>query len=160
MIARPDINYVIDLQSSLLNRFFAIFRDIGFDQGAAEAGTGISVFFIVDRSMSSILAAEKLRPKIGESTFVLVHNEAIGTLLHLPSAASEYSEIEKDRDLVLPKFSDAARDYIEDVRFSFADFIAGGYHDTPMAIRHELWSFLESLYNQRSRGETGTTRLI
>lgn len=160
MIGEPDVNYVVDLQASLFSRFFTIFQDIGFDQGAADTGIGLVVFFIVDRSMSSIHSAERLRPKIGSSEFVLVHNQAIGTLLHLPSAATEYSEIQKDRDLVLPKFSDAARNFVEEPEFSFADFIAGGYHDVPMEIRVEIWNFLESLYNQRGRGLGGTTHLI
>lgn len=160
MIQKPEVNYVVDLQASLLARFFTIFHDIGFDEGAREAGIDIVVFFIVDRSMSSIHAAERLRQRIGGSEFVLVHNEAIGTLLHLPSAIQEYQGIEKDRDLVLPKFSDATRDFVENPDFSFASFIAGGFHKVPLPIRHELWEFLESLYDQRGRGSSATTHLI
>jgi hypothetical protein len=160
MIGDPERHYVVDLQSVFLERFFKIFHDIGFDSGAAEAGLDTTVLFMVDRSMSSIHAADKLRARLGTSSFVLVQNGAVGTILHLPSAASEYSEIEKDRDIILPKFSDAARHYIEDPGFSFAQFIAGGYRDAPIDIRQEVWSFLESLYEQRITGDAGTTHLI
>jgi hypothetical protein len=160
MINNPQINYVVDLQSSLLSRFFKIFSDIGFDEGAAEAGIGVVVFFVVDRSMSSIHAADHIRSKLTCSEFVLVRNDSIGNLLHIPSAAREYSEIQKDRDLVLPKFSEAARNFIEQPQFSFADFIAGHYSSAPLEIRHELWSFLEKIYNQREPGGSGVTHLF
>ena len=160
MIENPDRHYVVDLQSELLDRFFKIFHDISFDSGAAESGLDITVFFILDRSMSSIHAADRLRGRLGDSSLVLVQNGAVGSILHLPSAASEYSEIEKDRDIVLPKFSDTARNYVEDPNFSFARFIAGGYRDAPIDIRQEVWSFLESLYEQRDSGGEGTTHLI
>jgi hypothetical protein len=160
MIGRPDINYVVDLQSSLLNRFFTIFSDICFDAGAAEAGTGVVVFFVVDRSISSIHAADHIRSKLTCSEFVLVRNDSIGNLLHLPSAAQEYHEIRKDRDLVLPKFSEAAREFVEQPHFSFSDFIAGHYNSAPLPIRHELWDFLEKIYNQRETSSSGVTHLF
>lgn len=160
MIANPQLNHIVDLQSELLEKFFSIFHDIVFDEGAGEAGLGIAVFFIVDRSMSSIAAAEKVRGKLRQSEFILVRNEAIGSLLHVPSAARNYMLIDKDRDLVLPKLSEAAMAHIEQPGFTFADFIAKRSEDAPIEVRYELWDFLETIYNQREAGESGTTLLI
>lgn len=160
MIANPQVNHIVDLQSELLERFFDIFHDIAFDEGAQAAGIGVAVFFVVDRSTSSIAAAEQVRAKLRCSEFVLVRNEAIGNLLHVPSAARSYMRIDKDRDLVLPKLSAAALRYIEAPGFTFADFIAKRSEDAPVEVRYELWDFLETIYNQREAGGSGTTLLI
>ena len=68
--------------------------------------------------------------------------------------------IEKDRDLSLPRLSDAASVFIERQGFTFSDFIARNGADAPLEIRNELWNFLEIIYNQREAGSSGTTLLI
>ena len=160
IIEEPGYHYVIDLQASLLNRFFKIFHDIGFGEGALEAGIGTAVFFIVDKSMSSISAAENVRAQLTCSEFIMVRNDAIGTLLHLPSAAENYLRIEKNRDLILPKLSANALSFVELKGFTFSDFISGDLVQPSDAVRTELWKFLETIYNQRSDGGSGTTLLI
>lgn len=160
MIGEPGRNHLVDLQSQWLDKFFTIFHDIAFDVGAAEAGIGVVVFFMVDRSISSIEAAAAIRRKLRKSEFVAIRNAAIGNLLHIPSAARSYMRIEKDRDLLLPRLSDAASVYIERPGFTFTDFIARNGGDAPIEIRNELWDFLEIIYNQREAGSSGTTLLI
>jgi hypothetical protein len=160
MIAVPGVNYVVDLQASLLDRFFTIFNDIAFDTGAREVGIDVVVYFIVDRSLNSIHAAEQVRAKLRASELVLVHNEAIGNALNIPGAVEEYEDIEKDRDLVLPKLSEEARDLVETADFSFADFITGKSANISIVIRRELWHFLETIYNQRKIGGSRTVHLI
>lgn len=159
MIQEPDCNFVVDLQASLLDAFFKIFHDISFDEGAAEAGSGVAVFFVLDRSVRSIEAAARTRARLKCSEFVIVKNEAIGTVLHEPRAAELYMAIPKDREISLPRLSEAARDHIERHGFSFAEFVAGKAEEAPVAIRFELWNFLETIYNQRRAGASGATLL-
>lgn len=160
MITEPGINYVVDLQASLLKQFFSIFHDISFDTGAREAGVGVVVYFIVDRSLNSIHEAERVREQLRCSEFVLVHNEAIGNALAIPGAAEEYEDIEKDRDLLLPKLSDETLALVENPAFKFSDFIAGNSEALPIEMRRELWQFLEIIYNQRKLGGSDTVHLI
>lgn len=160
IIAEPNFNYVIDLQAGLLERFFTIFHDIAFDEGAEEAGIGVAVFFLLDRSISSIHKAAWVRDKLSCSDFAVVQNEALGTLLHLPSAAKDYLSIPKDRDLSLPRLSVKAREYVEQPGFSFGRFLTGGAAEAPVEIRMELTRFLEVLYNQRKRSGSGTTLVL
>lgn len=160
IIGEPGYNYVIDLQAGLLERFFTIFHDIAFDEGAKEAGIGVAVFYLLDRSVSSIHKAAWVRSKLSCSDFAIVKNEALGTLLHMPSAAREYMEIPKDRDLNLPKLSAGARDFIQQPGFSFGRFLTGGAMDAPLELRLEITEFLERLYNQRKQGGSGTTLVI
>ena len=160
MIEHPERSYVVDLQASLLTRFFRIFEDIAFDEGARQSGIGVVVFFLIDRQLQSIQAAESIREKLRCSEFVLVLNEAIGSPLHIPEAAIEFEEMDKDRYLVLPELSEAAIEYTESPGFSFGSFIAGGAKQVPLQLRRELWNFLEAIYNQRRAGGSGTTHLI
>ncbi|MFZ1813720.1 MAG: hypothetical protein WBO55_03415 [Rhizobiaceae bacterium] len=160
IINEPGYNYIIDLQASLLNRFFKLFHDINLDEGAVEAGIGVAVFFMIDRSLTTLAAAKSVRDQLRKSEFVLVRNDAIGNMLHIPEAANEYLRIDKDRDLILPRLSDEARQYLETPGFTFADFIAGESHHVPANIRYEFWNFLETIYNQRKPGASGTTLLI
>jgi hypothetical protein len=159
MIQEPDNNYVVDLQAPLLDPFFTIFHDISFDEGAAQSGSGVAVFFVLDRSMRSIEAAARTRARLKNSEFVIVKNEAIGTVLHEPKAAELYLAIAKDREISLPRLTQEARDYIERNGFSFAEFVAGRSEEAPVAIRFELWAFLETIYNQRRAGAGGVTLL-
>ena len=160
IINEPHYNYVIDLQSSLLDKFFNIFHDIRFDEGAAEAGIGVAVFFLIDRSLATLSAARRVQERLRNSDFVIVRNDAVGDMLHIPAAAADYLNIRKDRDLILPALSLAAREFIEAPGFTFADFIAGETENAPPDIRYELWNFLETIYNQRQPGQSGTTLLI
>jgi hypothetical protein len=160
MIRETDVNYVVDLQSSLLDRFFEIFHDIAFDEGAAEAGIGVAVFFILDRSMRSIEAAKRTREKLRKAEFILVRNDAIGDILHEPKAAELYLSIPRDRDIRIPKLSNEARDMVERLGFSFAAFLTGKAEEVPVAARFEIWNFLEAIYNQRQAGASGDTLLI
>ena len=150
VIAEPDNNYVVDLQSERLLRFFNIFDDIAFDEGAREAGIGVSVHFLLDRSTSSLQAARMVRSKLRCSEYVIVINEAIGTIFHLASAREAYDRMAKDREIVLPRVSGAARETFEQPGFSFSAFVAGRSEDVPSAVRYEIWSLLETMYNQRS----------
>lgn len=160
MIRNTDVNYVVDLQSSLLERFFDIFHDINFDEGAAEAGIGVAVFYILDRSMRSIEAAKRTREKIRCAEFILVRNDAIGDILHEPKAAELYLSIPRDRDIRLPKLSTEARDTVERLGFSFAAFLTGKAEEVPVSVRFEIWNFLETIYNQRQAGGSGDTLVV
>ncbi|GIL03411.1 MAG: hypothetical protein BroJett030_33100 [Alphaproteobacteria bacterium] len=150
MIGEPANNHVVDLQSELLLKFFNIFHDIAFDEGARQAGLAISVYFLLDRSTSSLQAARMVRSKLRCSEYVVVLNEAIGSLLHLASVRESYARIAKDREIVLPRISPEARAYVEAPDFSFAGFIAGEGQALPSAVRFELWNLLETIYNQRT----------
>lgn len=150
MIGEPTNHYVVDLQSELHLKFFNIFHDIAFDEGAREAGIDVSVYFLLDRSTSSLQAARVVRSKLRCSEFVVVLNEAIGTLLHLTSVRENYQRIPKDREIALPRLSAEARAVFEQPGFSFADFVAGGSGSVSSDVRFELWNLLELIYNQRS----------
>ena len=82
--------------------------------------------------------------------FVPVRNEAIGNVLTLPQAALIYGEIEKKNEIILPRLSVDALNYLDKDDFSFAEFVASSGENTPGELRFELWNFLEAFHNQRA----------
>lgn len=155
IIGEPDHDYVIDLQASLLDRFFAIFEDIGFDTAAHEAGITVAVYFLIDRSLTSVAAAARLSGMLRHSSFIPVRNEALGNILTLPEAARIFHEMKKTRDLVMPRLSIPALNRIDEPDFTFAGFIERNGDGETLEMRVELWNFLESVYNQRETAEKG-----
>jgi hypothetical protein len=160
IIAEPQYNYVIDLQAPLLERFFDIFADIRFDEGAREAGIGVAVFFMIDKHIQSIEAARKVRAKLSCSQFICVRNEAIGSPVMTPAGAGAYLSLPKDRDIVLPKLSQKALGVIDEEGFTFSGFLSGDAEKTPLHERYEIWNFLETIYNQKKTGASGVTLAI
>ncbi len=51
---------MIDLSARHFSPFFQIYRDIDFQTGAEECGLEVSIFFIIDRTEASIVAAAEL----------------------------------------------------------------------------------------------------
>lgn len=155
MLAEPAHAYVIDLQAPLTDDFFRLFRDIGFDEAAEEAGLTISVYFMLDRALTSVQAMERISRLLGRAHLVPVRNEAIGDVLLIPQAAFIYKGIHKSRELLLPRLSLEALDLIDEPDFTFAEFIARNGAGVSPELRTELWNFLVAVYDQRRSDREG-----
>lgn len=156
ILSEPQFDYVIDLDQALLGPFFKIFSDIRFDQAAKDQGISVSIYFMLDRKVSTISAALDIQRLARKCAFVPIRNEAIGNILTVPLAARIYGEIEKTREIILPRLSIDALNHIDRLEFTFADFLSRNGENAPPSIRFEIWNFLESLYNQRTVAENAT----
>lgn len=148
IIGEPSFDYIVDLDSSLLWRFFDIYHDIAFGSAAADVGIDVTVYFFVDRTMSSVEALARLAHRFRHGDVVPVRNEMLGNILAVPRAASLYSQVKKLREIHLPRLSVDALNHIDAPHFTFADFISHNGAETPFELRVELWAFLETVYNQ------------
>lgn len=155
VINEPEYDYLVDLQAENLRSFFRIFNDISFDAGAREAGVAITVYYVLDRTVTSVQAAKDIRRLAGRATFVTVVNEAVGNVLVLPQAASIHAEINPDRTITLPRLSIEALNLTDQPEFTFSGFIASNGMNVPLELRVELFGFLEAIYNQKKVGEEG-----
>ena len=155
MVDEPDHDYVVDLQANLLKPFFKVYSDIAFDEGAAEAGIAVSVYFMLDRTLTSVNAAAEISRLAGSASFVPVRNEAIGNILAIPEGARRYEAIRKNREIMLPRLSVDALNLIDDPQFSFSGFVARNGEGYPLELKIELFQFLETIYNQRRADEAG-----
>ena len=144
-------NFLVDLSSDSLTRFFDLFIDIDFASGASASGTSVVVLFIVDRVVSSIECAVALRSRLRGVTFVPVRNSAIGDALDAPGGSDLYNEL-GEHEILLPDLSGEALGYLEHPDFHFDSFLAGRYDNLDFGVRAELMGFLESVYEQRTQG--------
>ena len=155
ILSEPQFDYVLDLEANLLTRFFKVFSDIGFEQAAYEAKMTVSVYYVLDRKISSVQTAKELAKECVHSEFIPVRNEAMGNILTIPQAANIYSQIKKRREIHLPRLSVNALNHIDQPNFSFSDFLARNGQNAPRELRIEIWAFLEAVYNQQQTGQDG-----
>jgi hypothetical protein len=155
IMGEPQFDYVIDLQAERLAGFMKLYNDISFDAAGAEAHITTSFFFLLDRTLNSVSAALKLQRQLKFAQFIPVRNEALGNILTVPQAARIYGEIRRSREIILPRLSVEALNYMDRPDFSFADFITRNGAGVPTQLRIELWGFLESVYNQRQISDDG-----
>lgn len=155
MLSQPGSNFLIDLSAHHFTRFFRIFHDIGFEEGARETGLDVSIFFMIDRTVASVAAAHTLAKSLASSRFIPVRNAAIGDALSEGNAADLYQFISRDREISLPALSAEALGMVEHPEFHFDRFVAGQYEHFPFELKAELWGFMEALYEQRPSGDDG-----
>ena len=155
MLQAAGGNFLIDLSAHHFTRFFGIYRDIGFEEGAQETGLEISIFFLIDRHAESIRTAANLARSLPCARFIPVLNGAIGDALGEDNCADIYQSIQKDREILLPGLSAEGLGMIEHCDFHFDSFVAGRYDHFPFELKAELWGFLEALYEQRPSGNDG-----
>lgn len=160
MMAQAGTNFIVDLQSNHLHRFFDIFHDIEYDEGAKEAGVGIVVFYMLDRSAQSLNAARKMQMRLRKCEFVLVKNHAIGTEFGAEMFPRQEGTLKPHREIVLPQFSWGLLELLENPEFDLTGFIAGQGRDLPYEIQQELWGILEMLYDQRAPDREGVIHLL
>lgn len=144
--ARPD--YVIDLAANDLDRFFRIFKDIGFERGAFEAQLDVHVFHIVSWTFQSLKNAAAVRERLNTSRLILVRNMAIEAQPFTPTVQEEAQIPNLNIDLFLEDINPPARQIINEINFSFADFINGGADTFDYEARSQIWTFLEDFKNQ------------
>ena len=160
MLRQSNGHFMIDLAARHFTKFFEIYRDIGFEEGAEEVGLDVSVFFLIDRTEASVATAAELARSLPKTRFVPVRNAAIGDALFEGATADLYHSIRFAREILLPELSSEALGMLEHPDFHFDAFVAGNYEHFPAELKAELWGFLESLYEQRKSEGAGSTQPI
>jgi hypothetical protein len=131
IMASPGRDYVVDLPARHLDGFFKAAHELHFFKEAKAAGFRIIVFYIVDRSPSSLKAARLLQEFPGIDLFVPVHNKFVGT-----------SWPESERGLTLPALPQAIAFAVTEKRFSFRAFVLGDVQHLDPEYHAELSHFL------------------
>ena len=113
---------------------------------------GVAVFYVLDRTLTSIQNAIILRRQLKSSRFVLVRNDAVAAFRAPVYGERELSQIDTDRQIRLPVLSTDMLDFIEDPDFNLTDFVMQRQHTLPDWLSDELWSVLEAIYEQQPIG--------
>jgi len=142
----PD--FVVDVASSELVRFFTLFHNIGFEQGAGEAGFDVRIYYLVSWTQKSLQTGAEIAAMLTRSRFLAVRNMAIAAYAFTPEPSDGARVAKINISLFLNALSPAAFAIVNEHSFSFSRFISGGYKTLTHAIRLEIWDFLEAIYNQ------------
>jgi hypothetical protein len=131
ILASPGRDYVVDLPVRHMEPFFTAVAELGFFEEAHRAGFRIMVFYIVDRSMTSLKAARVVQEFPAIDLFVAVTNEFVGS-----------SWPRNEGSLVLPELPRTLAIAISDKRISLRSFVLGDWQNLPEDQINILSSFL------------------
>ncbi len=146
--ASGALDFVVDVASSELARFFTLFNDIGFERGACEAGLDVRIYYVVSWTQRSLQTCDEIASMLTESQFFAVRNMAITAYPFTPGPGQEALAAKINISLFLNALSPAAFAIINEYGFSFSRFVSGGYKGLSKEVRLEIWNFLEGIYNQ------------
>lgn len=131
IVSAPGRDYVIDLPVRHMESFFKAVAELDFFEEAHRAGFRIIVFYIVDRSASSLKAARAVQEFPGIDLFVAVVNEFVGSSWPRDEGA-----------LILPELPRNLAIAISDKRISLRNFVLGDRQNLPEGQVNMLTSFL------------------
>jgi hypothetical protein len=130
ILASPGRDYVVDLPARHTEGFFKAVRELDFFTETKKAGFRIILFFVVDRSVSSLKAAKAHEHIAGVDLFVPVINQYVG------------SNWPNDDALTLPLLPQALAFAISEKRFSLRAFVLGETQQLDNELQPTLSSFL------------------
>ena len=160
IMADPERNYVVDLQSHHLKDFFETYQNIQFGFEALSAGLGTVVYFMLDRDSASVKAAHDLENSLHFSEFALVRNDAMERRAQYDPNSDLAHALNHLRTIRLPELSDPLLQLLERVDFNLFDFMAGNETDITYEVRLELWNLLDFFYTQRRPDGQGFTHFL
>ena len=131
ILASPGRDYVVDLPVRHMENFFKAVGELNFFDEVHKAGFRIFVFFIVDRTTTSLKVARSIQEFPSIDLFVPVRNEFVGS--NWPKEES---------GLVIPALPQALAFAITEKRFSLRSFVLGDTQHLPPEYHTMLSTFL------------------
>ena len=146
ILTSPGRDYVIDLPQRHMQPFFKAVAELGFFSEAQKAGFRIIVFFVVDRSVHSLRAAQDVFEVPGIDLFVAVVNESVGSAWPKEEGA-----------LMMPALPRPLAIAIGDRRFSLRNFVLGDDQAIMPADKLALNTFLFAVLDSLNTLDTAVT---
>ncbi len=131
ILGSPGRDYVVDLSARHLEGFFKATSELDFFAEVKSVGFRVILFFIVDRSVSSLKSAHTHEHIAGIDLFVPVINEFIGS-----------NWLKADGAMFIPALPQALAFAISDKRFSLRSYVLGEMQNLPEDLRPTLTSFM------------------
>ena len=145
ILASPERDYILDVPARHLDRLFAAMDDIGFVDGAHEAGFDVVVFYIVEGDERSLARAKYIRDDYPVDRFVAVRHAAMEAALRDIPRLTAFNDIATQGQIVLPLMPASLRKVVDRPGFSFRKFIEGRAVVMSDAAQLELATFLEAV---------------
>ncbi|MEM7428388.1 MAG: hypothetical protein AAF441_20035 [Pseudomonadota bacterium] len=148
ILGAPHHDYIVDLSAKQFSRFFDVFTEIGFEQGAHEAGLRVAVYYILQPTIGSVLSGAGVRDGLYRSRFIPVHSEFLGDGRADPAFSANYQLLRPDRELTLPALGPEASTLVNRPDFSFQNLFTDTFMQVDPKSRGQLCDFLEALHKQ------------
>jgi hypothetical protein len=142
ILGSPGRDYIVDLPARHLEGFFKASSELDFFNEAHKSGFHVILFFIVDRSQTSLKSAQSFEHNMGIDLFVPVINEIVGSNWH-----------KKDGAMFIPALPQALAFAISDRRFSLRSFVLGEAQGLAEELRPILTSFMFEILSNLSNLE-------
>ena len=151
LILDDDKTKVVDLSHMVLERFFTLAYDIGFDEEAQHRGISAVVMYIGDHSPIAVETYRILREKFPALTFMPVFNDAVvrGPEIRRSYQPSPGAPV----PLHIPQLSSGLRTQVDRRPFSFREFRATPPTFTSDHLREEMATFMKRVFRQLREAE-------
>jgi len=151
----PHQDYIIDLQSEFMVKFFDILNEIEFASELIEQKMRIIVYYIVDATESSFEMAANIYSKTPDVEFLPVYNHAIASPFDLKMISRTMGEVEPLSEVVFPKLSVDLVNFINAPQFDLSKFIMGSHVHDDSAVNSELMALLKDIRDNRTVDSKG-----
>ena len=135
-------HHVIDLANPARLRLLSIAETTGFDAAAADCGTRIVIWHMMEPDLSSLRSFQHFRSAFPKARLVAVRGPAMHEAARLEWSSIDIDMVPADAQLTVPWFTRGTANTIAAEDFSFAGFVAGGGQGVHPVIRDELMSAL------------------
>jgi hypothetical protein len=148
ILNKPDRDYVIDLASRHLKKFFKIVRDIGFKDAANAKQLELVVLFVTEPYAGALTAARSVHDNRFADRFIPVRNEALPPPDEDARIADDYYNLAAGGDLIVPRLARDALVTAETAGFTFQNLVEDKTPELDSATRLALLDFLVPVYRQ------------
>ena len=151
MLATPGRDYVLDVPARFLDKLFTVMDDINFMEGAGAQGFEVNVFYIVEGSLKSLTTAAMIHDNYTVDRFFVIGHEELNEDLKNFKKLSIFNSIIGQGQIELPLLDRDVLEAIEDVTFSFREFIEGDESDMAAKTQFKLANYLKSVVSALQR---------
>ena len=151
LVLDDDKTKVVDLSHMVLEKFFTLAYDIGFDEEAQARGISAVVLYIADHSPIAVQTYAILREKFPLLTFMPVFNDAVvrGSEIRRQFQPTAGAPV----PLHVPQMSSNLRIQVDRRPFSFREFRATPPTFTPEHLQEEMANFMKRVFRQLREAE-------
>ncbi len=139
LIADDEVTKIVDLGDEAFERFFALARQIAFEDEAARRDIAVVLLFVADPDPRSAASYGALWRTLRRMTLVPVHNEQIGQLQDYMGDFP--NPVAGEPVLRIPVLSPFLKSIVDKPGFSFADYL-----ERKTAMRTELHEWIDRVF--------------
>ncbi len=141
-------HHIIDLADGARDRFVSIAETTAFDAEAADWGTRIFIWHLMEPDAASLRSLQRFRAVFPSAHLIAVRGPAMQEAARLAWSRIDLEDVPVQTQVNVPFFTRGTANTIHDAGFSFADFISDSGRAVHPVIRDELMGALSALRDE------------